>query len=141
MYRKEIFASTTVEIQVTSTGQNKFPFPMNEDLRDAEAITGIESTSAALVTKSPGGLAVVNAACHKASSVTLQDHDATQQIQNWCLPLLDPANTYGEFKKLDIPPINPTQCFINVADITTLVLNEVFVITIYFKRKPRKNRG
>lgn len=139
--RKEIYESTTVEIPITNVNTQLYAFPQNEDLRDATAITGMEIIPLALQTKSPANRNVINAGAFAAGYVTLQDQNGTTHIQQQPFAVFNPQNNYGEFKQLNIPPINPTQCNIYIADASTLVENESVIVTIYFLRKGRVING
>lgn len=128
---KPIRRHLLVAVPVQNIGVNIAQFPDVQVLRDKE-IVGIETYEVADVNLSPDGLALVNNTVFEKAFLTLQDLHGVKDIQQIPLVSLSPSRNAGKVKEFATRKFDLAQCFVSVGSIASLVLNEVFLFSIYY---------
>lgn len=127
--------SQEVEVAINNTAQSTFYFGNEFILRGARKITGIEAFNAGVVTKTPSGANVIDAANFAKGYITLVGEENNREIIS-SMPLaslLASANN-GQIREFDMPMINPSKCFVTFGDNSALVANAVIVFNFYYEQ-------
>ena len=127
--------SEVIEVLIgANTSQTSFSFPQNNENIEKGFVYGLESFSAAQLTKSPSGLDIVAANIFSKAYLVLAVDNAEDIYQ---IPLfsLNPTLNAGIIRQLDGVKINFTKSKVIIPDSTGLVANTSFFFNFYYRNE------
>lgn len=122
-----------VEVQMTGA-QNQFSLKDEEILRTAKKIVAIEVYKVDNVTITPKGAAVVNNTVFEKAFLVIGLADDKQPLMNIPFTSMDKTANQGRPFFVNIPPIAPSKCFVQVGTQAGIVPGEVFLIGFHYER-------
>lgn len=121
-------------IEVLSTAALSYTLPDDEILRNAKRIIGIVAYKVGTLALSKTGRPVVNDTVFNKSYLTVITADDRKVLVDLPFSDMNRAGNNGEIFYVDIPPIAPTKCEINVASAAALSASESFVLGFIYEQ-------
>lgn len=103
-------------------------------LQEAKRIIAITAYRVGTVSNVPSGRPVVNDAVFKKSFLVLSTADTDEVFNKIPLSDLDRTANNGELYFVNIPPIAPTKCFIQIASVAGLNAGESFLLGFQYEK-------
>ena len=127
-----------VEVPIDSASSIAHSFGMEDVLKEAKRIVGIEAYKVGDYAIGPeSGKATVNNTVFAKASLVLGSVDGDEPIYRMPLSRLNPASNAGNTIQFDVERINPGRCKIQLPNgasgTASLVTTEVFVLGFYYE--------
>jgi hypothetical protein len=127
-----------VEIPIDNAASIEHPFGLEEILKDATRIVGIEAYKSGDYAYAPqSGKATVNDNVFKKAALVLGTVDGDEPINVLPLSRLNPGSNSGMTVEFDVNRINPQRCKIRLPNgangVTNVVTTEAFVLGFYYE--------